>query len=213
LKASPEEPVQILAKDYDKNGDIDALITHYVQGEPYVLPQRDLLIRQIPAMKRRFPDYQSYAEAPLERTLSEKDLSGAYVGTSHLFASVILENTGEGRFRLRRLPPDCQFAPLQASLLLDLNDDGRPDLLTAGNLHAAETMQLGWYDASYGNVLLNRGGLQFESVNPLLTGFVMDGDVRKLARLPLENGQQLIVGGVCEGEMKVLVLGEAAPEL
>lgn len=213
LCATPEEPVQVIAKDFDQNGAIDPLLACYLQGEQYIMHQRDLLIDQIPAMKRRFPNYAKYAEATIDRTLSEKDFKNAYIRSSDTFASGLLENTGSGSFRFRKLPPECQMSPIMGSIALDINEDNRPDLIGAGNFHATETTQLGWQDASYGNILLNKGNMHFEPVNPLAAGFVMDGDVRSLVLLPANTGKSLILGGVYAGKLKAFRLNRERPEL
>jgi len=213
LCATPDEPVQVIAKDFDQNGTIDPLLACFLQGEQYIMHQRDLLIDQIPAMKRRFPDYDKYAEANIEQTLSEKDFKDAYIRSSYTFASGFLENMGTGRFRFRQLPPQCQMSPIMGSVILDINQDGLPDILSAGNFHAAETTQLGWQDASYGNILINKGNMQFEAVNPLAAGFIMDGDVRSLAQLLAGADKILILGGVYNGELKVFRMNSQQPEL
>ncbi len=55
--------------------------------------------------------------------------------------------------------------------------------------------------------------MQFESINPLAAGFIMDGDVRSLAQLPAGADKILILGGVYNGELKVFRMSREQPEL
>lgn len=202
LKASEREPVRLYAKDFDDNGQIDPLFSCYIQGEEYLMHERDLLIRQIPGIKRRFPDYGTYAESTVKETLSEKDLKGAIVKNCYLLASIILENTGNRQFRMHELPSESQLSPVMGSVCLDMDQNGTLDMLTAGNLQATETTQIGWYDSSYGNVLLQNEPMQFQSTNPLNHNLQADGDVRRIQTVQLANGQTLILFGVYGGKLK-----------
>jgi hypothetical protein len=210
LKASPDTPVEINAKDFDQNGAVDPLISCFIQGKKHLVHERDLLIKQIPGMKRRFPDYHSYATADFAHTLSEEDLAGAQQAAIYCQESILLENLGKAGFRIHRLPAEAQFSPLMTSLFLDFNGDGRLDLLTAGNLHAAETMQLGWYDAGYGNLFINQGDMNFEPLNPLSAGFVAEGDVRRMVSLRGPQGVRWVVLGKQGDAMAVFRLKNAA---
>lgn len=203
LKASVEEPIKLYADDFDNNGAIDPLLSCYIMGNEHIMHERDLLIKQIPAMKRRFPNYQKYAEASLDRTLSQKDIEGAEILFCQTLNSIILENTGEGKFAPSILPPQAQMAPIQGSLLLDVNGDSQMDLLTVGNYNAFETNQIGWADASYGSVLLKSSKeFEFKNLPGTQFGLLADGDVRKIRALKLADGTELIVLAVHGGELK-----------
>lgn len=206
LKASKEEPVRLYAKDFDENGAVDPLLSCYVQGQEHLIHERDLLIDQIPGMKRRFPDYHRYAKAGMDYTLSEEDLNGALIRTSYGFASIMLENLGNGNFQTRALPADAQLAPITGSAIMDLDQDGNPDLLTAGNFHASETNQIGWYDASYGTLMLQSGTFELEPLNPLSVNLELDDDIRGLQSLKLANDKRLFLFPIYGGRMKAYTL-------
>ncbi len=69
-KASHKEPITTYGLDYDRNGVLDPILTSYVNGVEYLIHSRDDLIKQIPAIKKNFPDYASYAQAKLDDLLS-----------------------------------------------------------------------------------------------------------------------------------------------
>ncbi len=203
LEASPKQPLRLYAADFDKNGTIDPLLSCYIQGKEYLIHERDLLIAQIPGMKRRFPQYNKYAQAGLTQTLSSKDIDRANILESQTMSSVLLLNQADQGFEMSALPEAFQLSPIMGSLYLDLNEDGRKDLITAGNFHATETTQIGWYDSSYGQVAyLSEEGVL--SPQPTLAlGLKLDGDIRALEMLRLANGKWVILAPRYGGKMAV----------
>jgi len=78
------------------------------------------------------------------------------------------------------LPVTSQFSPIHGFLVLDLNGDGFPDVISVGNFHDA-TVQRGRYDADYGNVLINDGNGKLQ---PLPNGDIdwyLEGQIRRIA--------------------------------
>ncbi len=52
FKASLEEPLSIYAKDYDNNGDIEAIFTRYIQGKEYPIHPWGTLTKQLPYLRK-----------------------------------------------------------------------------------------------------------------------------------------------------------------
>ncbi len=206
LLASTEQPVRLYASDFDGNGAIDPLLSCYIQGEEFLMHERDLLIDQIPGMKRRFPNYSEYAKADLANTLSQKDMAGATIKESFFFANALLENKGKDGFALVPLPQAAQIAPVMGSIFTDVNSDGQTDILTAGNLHRTESNQLGWFDASYGHVLQQETALNFRVSSAINFNLIADGDVRTLKTLQLNNGNRLLLLGEYGNKLKTYEL-------
>lgn len=130
--ASPSEPMEVYASDFDKNGKFDALITHYVMGEKVVAARRNILMGQMPSLRPDFVKFSTYAKANIEDLV---DIEGpnVYHRKVNQLASVWLENRGNGAFILHELPLEAQIAPVYALATKDLNEDGRPDVLAGGN--------------------------------------------------------------------------------
>ena len=203
LKASPKEPVRLYAADFDENGTMDPLLSCFIQGQDYIMHERDLLIAQIPGMKRRFPQYDKYAQAGLAQTLSKKDLGRASILESQTMSSALLMNQSDAKFELKELSEEFQLSPIMGSVSLDINADGLTDLITAGNFHATETTQIGCYDASYGQIALQTENGEWQSSTALQFGMNLDGDVRGLASLQLANGQIIILAPRYNGALAV----------
>ena len=83
---------------------------------------------------------------------------------------------------------EAQFAPVNAIVCDDLDNDGYKDLLLAGNEYQTEIMT-GRYDASYGCFLKGNNKKQFIPVPPVQSGFILKGDVSfiKIERLIIIN--------------------------
>lgn len=193
-KGTPAEPLCVYAKDYDKNGSIDPLMTYYLQGKKYLVHARDELISQISVMRQRFKRYQDYAGVTFEESFLPAELEGAYVVCSERFETSYLENTGNGNFNIRPLPIEAQFAPVYGMVSDDFNHDGFLDVLTVGNSYATE-VSTGFYDASVGLLLTGGGHGNFKPVNPQASGFYADDDAKGLVRLTGKNGADLLLVG------------------
>lgn len=203
LQASQQQPLRLYAGDFDQNGTIDPLLSCYIRGEEYIMHERDLLIAQIPGMKRRFPQYNKYAQAGLAQTLSRKDIERATVLETQTMSSILLLNQAEAGYKVSVLPEAFQFSPIMGSLFLDINRDGKLDLITAGNFQATETTQIGWYDSSYGQIGYQDLHGTVIPQSSLQLGLNLDGDIRALDTLSLANGKLLILGVRYSGKLAV----------
>ena len=180
----------------------DLVLSDYLQGEEYPVASRDLIVEQMPGMAKRFPRYDDYAQATLERTLSRAERERAYTGTAVTFASAYLENRGNGKFALRSLPLRAQIAPVFGMLAGDYDGDGNLDVLLVGNSHAVDT-RTGWDDASVGAVLLGDGTGQFRYMSGAASGFYVDGDPKAVAELVLDDTHSLVLVTQNDDSLKV----------
>lgn len=190
LKATAEEPVCIYAKDYDKNGRLDPIMCHYLQGKEYIAHARDDINKQITPMRARFRDYESYANVTFREAFRDDEIKGAYVVKCQTFASAYLENLGKGKFVLKPLPLEAQFSPVYGMVSEDFNGDGNLDVLCVGNSYATE-VQTGRYDAQGSLLLLNNGRGKFtvdrKSAN-------WQGDNKSVVRLTANGSSMFLVG-------------------
>ena len=190
LHASAAEPLKLLAKDFDHNGSIDPIITYYNGGKEYPLARREMLIKQLPGLKKKFVYFEPYSTATVEQVFSSSDLQDATTYRVHTFQSTYFENQGNGSFQVKPLPNEAQLAPTNQIVADDLNGDGRTDLLLVGNNYSSD-VESGRYDASNGLCLLNDGKGGFEPVWSSRSGFLANLDARDLCRLHLANGSDL----------------------
>lgn len=180
-RPTPKYPVQCYVSDYDKNGSLDPIITYFEQGKAYPLVQKDVLIKQIPAMKKKFLYSKDYARASIEEILTPKQIADSYILNSKIVESGWWENQS-GKFVFHPLPTQAQVAPVNGILVHDLNHDDIPDLLLVGNKYRME-VETGRLDAGTGTYLKGDGQGGFTWVNNLESGIWAMHDARDIALL------------------------------
>ncbi len=191
-RATAKEPLCIHGKDYNKDGRIDPVMSYYLQGAQYMAHSRDDLIDQISAMRSRFRTYQAYAEASFEESFLAEELADAYVVCSSWMESSYIENKGGGKFEMRALPIEAQFAPVYGMVVRDYDGDGNEDVLAVGNSYATE-VATGRYDALQGLLLKGDGRGGFQAMPARQSGFMADKDGKAAARVVRAEAEIVVV--------------------
>jgi len=192
LQATIKHPVKLYLEDFDQNGTMDPIISHFVDGAYYPFARRNQLLRQIPDFASKFPTYADYAKSTIKDIFSSDQLEKAVKKEVYTFKSSYIHNNGNGTFRMKPLPKQLQYSPINTMKVIDYNHDGWPDLLTAGNFYAVGTIQ-GRYDASYGNLLKNDGKDHFSVVSMDKSGFIVKGQARDLKVIKRDHRNPLIL--------------------
>jgi enediyne biosynthesis protein E4 len=184
LKTSKERPVKMYVADFDNNGSMEQILTHYIQGKEYPYYTRDEMVKQMPVLKKKFLSFTQYASATINDVFDESTLEKAAKFEVNTFESVYVENVGNAKFKVKRLPADVQFSTVQAAVTDDFNDDGNLDVFLAGNFYPIN-IQMGRYDASYGTLLAGNGKGNFKSIPPVKSGFSIKGQVRSIRTIEI----------------------------
>ncbi|NJM26837.1 MAG: VCBS repeat-containing protein, partial [Bacteroidia bacterium] len=132
IKATEQQPVILYVDDFDNNGSIDPLLEYYIEGKPYPAATRDELTERLPSMKKKFPDYKSYAHATMDDVLTPAQQRSATKLRAVTLATLCLINEGNS-FRAVTLPLEAQASPVYAIASSDINNDGNIDLVMGGN--------------------------------------------------------------------------------
>ena len=193
--ASADEPVRIVAKDFNSDGTIDPLMGYYISGICYPALPRDALNQQVIQFRRKYKRFDEYAAVTFDELLSTDERKGAYQAQATYLKSAYIENQGNGKFVLHALPLPAQVAPVFGIVVHDVNHDGHLDAVLTGNFYPNE-VNMGREDASVGTVLLGNGRGQFRSLNPVASGLIIRGDARSSALLRRKNNQLLLVTAV-----------------
>src|SRR2546430_4561198 len=98
---------------------------------------------------------------------------------SHTFATALVRNNGDGSFTLSPLPLEAQLAPVYGILAQDVDGDGKPDLLLAGNFDGVQP-EIGRMSASYGLVLRGDGRRRFTPLPAAQSGVMVPGQARDI---------------------------------
>src|SRR5437867_4546368 len=192
FQASEAEPVTMYVKDFGGSGVSKQILSVYNHGIRYPIAMRDELIRALPYLKPRYPRYEDYAGQTVTDIFSAAELAGATVKQAHTFATALARNNGDGSFTLSPLPLEAQLAPVYGILAQDVDGDGKPDLLLAGNFDGVQP-EIGRMSASYGLVLRGDGTGRFTPVRTAQSGFLVPGQARDIARVRTRRGDLYVV--------------------
>ena len=173
---------------------------------------RSQLSEQVPSIKKRFLHYSDYAKATYDeifKSKSGKDILKLFCEETR---TCYFENTGNGKFIKHPLPVVAQFAPVNAIICDDLNNDGFKDLLLAGNEYQTEVMT-GRYDASYGCFLKGGADKKFTPVSPVASGFILNGDVKDMSLMRMPDGTKLVLAAINNDSMRVFRINPPVKKL
>jgi hypothetical protein len=185
-KASREQTFDGYAGDFDKDGKSDIALSYYQGTNQYPLRSRDGYLAQNPSLAEKFPTYESFAKAEISDVYSMNMLDTSLHLQAETFASCYLENTGNGNFAIKPLPSEAQLSSINDILTEDIDGDGNPDILAAGNLFDMEVVTPR-NDAGVGVFLRGDGKGNFFIVPSSISGFFAPGDVKSLSLIRLNN--------------------------
>jgi hypothetical protein len=209
-RASDQYPVRIYGGDFDNNGVYDMLISLYLpdkDGNKKEFPAqtRDDLIKQMNSLRRKFPDYKSFATATMDQVLSPEQRAGALILKANNFSSCLLRNDGNGKFTMIALPAAAQLSVINGMVAEDFDGDGNLDLVMAGNDFGTEP-GTGRYDAFDGLYLKGDGKGGFAPLSILKSGVYLPGDQKSLVKLRGAGGNCLLACSQNKGPLKILAL-------
>jgi len=189
FNASEERPITLYRKDFDGNGSVETVVTHYHGDRETAFSSKDDLAKQMPFLNKEFLFYRDYAKATLEELLGRDRLGEAMRRKVYMLESAHFENDGNGNFTQRELP-----LMVQASTVNDIqwtkNDKGTiNELLMVGNNFEINT-QLGRLDASHG-ILLQRDSI---SAIHWKQSLGISGAARAIERIRVDGEELFIIG-------------------
>jgi len=191
FRATKEHPVRMWVGDFEENGMVDQILSMPSDGRDYPVALRHELLEQVPSLGGAYPDYASYGGQTVQDILSEEQREKALTLEAAELASVVVWNEPEGT-RIERLPLRAQFSPVYGIWSGDLTCDGRPEILTAGNLLEVKPVA-GPYDASRGAVITRDGQGRLATLSPVYSGFEMEGASRRIRSVTDGSGARLII--------------------
>ncbi|MEO8762739.1 MAG: VCBS repeat-containing protein, partial [Ginsengibacter sp.] len=209
-QASDEYPVYITAKDFDNNGGYEAFISLYLKdqnGEKKEFPAngRDDVIERLPAMKKRFDHYKSFATATMQEIFPPAKMDSAIRMKANMLQSCFIQNDGAGKFTMKPLPKEAQISMLNGMVADDFDGDGNLDVLINGNDYGTE-ISIGRYDALNGLLLKGNGSGGFLPLSIQQSGIYIPGNGRALVKLSGSAGNYLVAASQNKGALKLFEL-------
>jgi hypothetical protein len=182
----------VYAADFTGNRTTDVVLTQEIGGTEYPFFGLAPLGRIIYPLAARFPSYAAFSQASIPQLFSSSPLQGAVHYQTDSFASLYLQNNGDGTFTVSQLPNLAQISPITAIIAHDVDGDGNLDLIVAGNLYDAEP-NTPRADAGNGLWLRGDGQGHFHPVPPVASGFLAPLDVTGLALIKTPTGNAVLV--------------------
>jgi len=104
-------PVKLYVSDFDKNGQVDHLLSYTKGGVEYPFLAKDEMERALPVLRKHYLHYAEYAGLPM------KDAFYGFAETvtplqAERLGSAVAYGNGKGGFELKDLPADWQLAPI-----------------------------------------------------------------------------------------------------
>jgi ASPIC and UnbV/FG-GAP-like repeat len=211
-RGNSDYPVHVYAKDFDNNGIFDMITSVYLpdqSGKKKEFPAegRDDLLKQVNAMRKKFPTYRSYAVAGMDQVLSDSERRNTLIMAANDFETALLRNDGNGNFSLIPLPKEAQFSMINGMVADDFDGDGNLDLVMSGNDFGTE-VSVGRYDAFNGLFLSGDGQNGFKPKSILESGIFIPGNGKALVKIAGAGNQYLLAASQNRGPLKVFRLKE-----
>ena len=205
-QASDEYPVSVYAKDFNGDGNFDAIPTVFYHDKvgkrmEVTFHGRDDLAKQMNTIRKKFDNYQKFAVAGIKDVLSEEELKDALILKANYLKTSYIENLGEGKFKISALPTQAQTAPINGMLVEDFDADGNLDILMVGNDFGNE-VSVGRLDAFNGLLLKGDGNGNFKPSTLSESAFCVSGDAKGLVRVTNPNGKPLIMATQNRADLK-----------
>ena len=188
-KADTEETFDIYFNDFDGNKKNDIVLSYFNDGKKYPVRGRECSSQQIPTIKKKFKDYDSFSKATLEDVYGEK-LNKSLHYSVKSFSSIYLENKG-GSFKTHKLPNEAQISPINQILIDDFDNDSHIDILVAGNLYGSE-VETPRADAGRGLYLKGDSKGNFKPLEIRNSGLNIDGDTKDLDIISIQGNKYII---------------------
>lgn len=189
-KATESEPFHIYLNDFDKSGTKDIVLGYYNAGVCYPLRGRECSSQQMPFIKDKFPTYHDFGSADLKQVYGAA-LEDAYHREANYFSNAILRNEN-GTFKVEALPNESQISNINTAVVEDFDQDGKPEILVAGNLFASE-VETPRNDAGIGLLIDidNQNNLVAEPKSK--SGVYLPDDVKDIELIKDANGNNILI--------------------
>jgi enediyne biosynthesis protein E4 len=211
-KASREKPLVNIAKDFDRNGMIDAIMCYYHDGELYPYHRRDDLIAQIPGLKAKFPRFHHYSDATLYDVFSPEEIAQAHRVEAYTMETSLFK-MNNGIYEQIPFPNEAQVSPVFDILTDDFDGDGITDILLVGN-HLWADVESGAYDASKGVLMKGKADGSYGFEPNRFHGLWATEEARKIRQIRTANGETWVLVANSDSPLEIFRQNiSARPEL
>ncbi len=192
LHPDSANPVKLWINDFNQNNDLDKVLTHTEDGKDLPVFLKKEMTDQFPGLRKQNLKHADYATKTIQELFSKEQIEKSIVKQFNYCSSIIAINDGNGKFTIQKLLLRVQLSSVNAIDCIDINNDGRPDLVMGGNMFGFPP-QFGRLDASFGDVLINRGKGKFDWIEPGMSGLKLRGEVKDIKEVTGRDSRYLLV--------------------
>jgi len=132
FRASVKFPMKMYYGDFDDNGQTETITAIEKNGDYYTLENFDELAGQLVFLKKKFTKYRDFAGKSIDEVFKKEILNKAKILEVSELKSGFLRNE-DGKFTFVPFKNKLQVSPIMALLTYDFDQDGKEDVLAAGN--------------------------------------------------------------------------------
>ncbi len=191
-KATLEHPFKIIAKDLDNNGTNDVALGYFNSDNFYPVRGKQCTSEQIPEINERIKSYNEFGNLTFSEIYKNFDLSNAVKIDATNFNSSFLINEKNIAYNILKLPNSSQFAPTNSFIYLDINNDGKKEIISVGNHYPVE-VETGKYDAHIGNIISINNDNSITNLPFSETGFFNNKDARCIKSITINKNPFIII--------------------
>jgi hypothetical protein len=192
LRPNASNPVKMWVNDFDQSGTTDQFLTRTVNGNDMPVFLKREVTDQFPGLKKQNLKHSDYAKKTVQQLFGNEIVSKSSIKKFNYCSSVIAVNNGKGSFTVQKLPAMVQLSTVNAVCVTDINNDNKPDLILGGNKFTFPP-QLGRLDASYGDILINKGKGVLEWAEPKKTGLGLRAEVKDIEEIDGKDKRCILI--------------------
>jgi hypothetical protein len=208
-QASEEESFDIYSADFDQNGKLDIVLSYYNEGIQFPVRGRQCSSEQIPAIKKKFANYNDFAVADVSEVYTKNALENSLHYQVSSFSSSFIENKGD-HYQLVPLPNIAQVSSIHGIITDDFNHDEKADIFLVGNFYVSE-IETPRDDAGRGLVLLGNGNGDYHSIEASATTPLPSYDTRNALKLRTATGSIILLANN-DQPLKAIKVSIGSPE-
>ena len=192
LHPDSTHPVKLWINDFNQTSTLDKILTYTVDGKDKPVFLKREIVDQFPGLKKQNLKHQDYANKTIQELFKKELIEKSTVKIFNYCSSIVAINKGNGNFAIQKLPTQLQLSSVNSVQVIDINNDNKPDIILGGN-NFNFPPQFGRLDASYGDVLINKGNLKFEWIESARSGINLPGEVRDIKLIKGKDKNYILI--------------------
>jgi len=194
FQVTHESPIKLYVNDFDGNGQTEPIFSYFEGNVEKPFDQLDELQLQLPYIGDRVSSYAEYAVLELTGLFDNNTLQDSVIKEINELRSLVLYGEGNSVYRVKFLPTEVQLFPIKAISTIDLNLNGKKEIIVGGNLYDVKPSVGGRQDAGFGVLISVDSKGEFKTHSFQESGIVIKGEARAIQEIEIaKRGNGIVV--------------------